>query len=120
LDLYNRAFNGESLQERDERIMNETLEKIEKALNMRKEDIELDVISKESKAILEGLLMNRAWDEIDKIADENGGRYTGPTLPDEVDTSEVSKYISERKQKVKDSAEKAFEQNDEALRRLED
>jgi hypothetical protein len=38
---------------------------------------------------------NKDWEEIDRIADENGGRYCGPTFPGEADTSEVSIFIQE-------------------------
>lgn len=41
----------------------------------------------------------KAWDEIDKIADENGGHYVVPTKPGEVDTSEVSEYIKKLREK---------------------
>jgi hypothetical protein len=37
------------------------------------------------------------WEEIDKIADENGGHYVVPTYPGIIDTSAVSEFIREHR-----------------------
>ena len=81
-------------EERDKKVIQSTL----KAIKMWKRGVDPEVIERETILSLEDIkLLQASWDEIDKIADENGGHYVVPTKPGEVDTSDVSEYIKKRK-----------------------
>lgn len=99
--------------ERDERIRKETFEKVLKVVEMLKQNQDVELIAKEVEFSVEQIKMinqsinsnEKVWD---KIADQYGGHYVEPTVPEKVDTSDISSYI----QKIK------FLSEEDELRRL--
>ncbi|MED4019190.1 hypothetical protein [Sutcliffiella cohnii] len=102
--------------ERDERIRKETFEKVLKVVEMLKQNQDVELIAKEVEFSIEQIKMiyrsinsnEKVWDKIDKIADQYDGHYVEPTVPDKVETSDISSYI----QKIK------FLSEEEELRRF--
>jgi hypothetical protein len=45
--------------------------------------------------------LDKEWDEIEKVVDQNGGHYVLPTKPGSVDTTAVSEFIKKQKEQSK-------------------